>query len=44
MKHYYLGFLDENPIYEVLVTTSKGEEYVILNALDGELISHFIID
>ena len=44
VKHYYLGFLDENPIYEVLVTTSEGEEYVILNALDGELISHFIID
>lgn len=44
VKHYYLGFLDENPVYEVLVTTSKGEEYVIVNALDGDLISHFIVD
>lgn len=44
VKHYYLGFLNEDPIYEVLVTTSKGEEYVILNALDGKLVSHFIVD
>lgn len=44
VKHYYLGYLDEKPIYEVLVTTDTGEEYVILNALDGELISHFIVD
>lgn len=44
VKHYYLGFLDENPVYEVLVTTSKGEEYVMVNALDGDLISHFIVD
>lgn len=44
VKHYYLGFLNEDPIYEVLVTTTKGEEYVILNALNGELISHFIVN
>lgn len=44
VKHYYLGFLEERPIYEILITTDKGEEYVILNAVDGELISHFIVD
>ena len=44
VKHYYLGIKDETPIYEVMISSDKGEHYVIIDAKTGKLVSHFIID
>ncbi len=44
VKHYYLGIEDETPIYEVMISSDKGEHYVIVDAKTGKLVSHFIIE
>lgn len=44
VKHYYLGLENKKPIYEVMLSAEKGEQYLMIDAKTGELISHFIID
>ncbi|MGL4337550.1 MAG: hypothetical protein ACRCST_11730 [Turicibacter sp.] len=39
IKHYYLGIHEEKPIYEILLSSQGRELYLIVNAIDGSMIS-----
>ena len=44
VKHYYLGLENQKPIYEVMLSAEKGEQYLVIDARTGDLVSHFMID
>lgn len=44
VTHYYLGIYEQNPVYEVSISSTNGEEYVIVDAKNGEVVLQFIVN
>lgn len=44
VTHYYLGIYDEKPVYEVEISSTRGEEYVIVDAQSGDIVLQFVIN
>lgn len=44
VTHYYLGIYEQNPVYEVSISSINGEEYVIVDAKNGEVLLQFVVN